>query len=394
MKEYTTNLINLRGYEVRQNYSDNYRLIFEVRVKAKYSNCPVCKKPSKTVYESKVRKVRHCFWFDRRCNLLLKQRRFKCHNCKRRFWEVAPGLIKYARRTEMFKKQIAKAALKGHDNKQTAKDHSVGEATVQRDINHHSRLEVLKKSSNICPKVMGIDEHHFTKRKGFATTICDLARRKVFDVTLGRSEKALNGYLNALRAKERCKVVVMDLSGSYKAIVQKHFPKALIVADRFHVIKLLNLRFMEVWKQLDSTGRQNLALVSVFRRKPSNLSPEQSVKLQRYLRSKPGLLAMYDFRNELHELLMQRGLSKNSTRQEIKRYLSMLEGLENSGFKPLESLAATFRSWEIEILRMLRFSKSNGITEGFHNKMEVISRTAYGFRNFKNYRLRVLLKCA
>ena len=42
---------------------------------------------------------------------------------------------------------------------------------------------------------------------------------------------------------------------------------------------------------------------------------------------------------------------------------------------------------------MWRFSKNNGITEGFHNKMEVISRRAYGFRNFENYRLRVLTHC-
>ena len=42
---------------------------------------------------------------------------------------------------------------------------------------------------------------------------------------------------------------------------------------------------------------------------------------------------------------------------------------------------------------MWRFSKSNGITEGFHNKMEMISRRAYGFRNFENYRLRVLTHC-
>jgi transposase len=42
---------------------------------------------------------------------------------------------------------------------------------------------------------------------------------------------------------------------------------------------------------------------------------------------------------------------------------------------------------------MWRFTKSNGITEGFHTKMEMISRRAYGFRNFENYRLRVLALC-
>lgn len=49
----------------------------------------------------------------------------------------------------------------------------------------------------------------------------------------------------------------------------------------------------------------------------------------------------------------------------------------------------SLHSWSEEIARMWRFTRSNGITEGFHNKMETISRQAYGFRNFENYRQRV-----
>ena len=45
-------------------------------------------------------------------------------------------------------------------------------------------------------------------------------------------------------------------------------------------------------------------------------------------------------------------------------------------------------------VRMWRFTKNNGITEGFHTKMEMISRRAFGFRNFDNYRLRVRVMCA
>ena len=44
-------------------------------------------------------------------------------------------------------------------------------------------------------------------------------------------------------------------------------------------------------------------------------------------------------------------------------------------------------------LNMWRFTKSNGITEGFHRKMKLIQRRAYGYRNFQNYRLRVLIEC-
>jgi len=226
--------------------------------------------------------------------------------------------------------------------------------------------------------------YHFNKFNDIET-IREMYR-KIFDVTLGRSEKSLNAYFSCLRNKERTKVVVMDLSGSYKALVRKHFPTALISADRFHVIRLLIHRFLECWKILDPEGRQNRGLLSLFRRKPSNLSIFQELNLRRYLRSKPGLEALYDFKNEIYTLLMQRGVQKKQMREIIEKYFEIIKLLKNSGFYPLISLAKTFESWQEEILRMLRFSRSNACTEGFHNKMEKISRVAYGFRNFKNYR--------
>ena len=54
-------------------------------------------------------------------------------------------------------------------------------------------------------------------------------------------------------------------------------------------------------------------------------------------------------------------------------------------------MAAT--SWAVEIATMWRFTHNNGITEGFHTKMEVLQRQAYGFRNFQNYRMRVRGMC-
>ena len=58
------------------------------------------------------------------------------------------------------------------------------------------------------------------------------------------------------------------------------------------------------------------------------------------------------------------------------------------------ALGETLDSWKEEIACMWRFTRNNGITEGFHNKMETISRVAYGFRNFENYRRRVKVLCS
>ena len=63
-------------------------------------------------------------------------------------------------------------------------------------------------------------------------------------------------------------------------------------------------------------------------------------------------------------------------------------------FPQLVTLGETLDNWKEEIACMWRFTRNNGITEGFHNKMETISRVAYGFRNFENYRRRVKVVCS
>lgn len=65
-----------------------------------------------------------------------------------------------------------------------------------------------------------------------------------------------------------------------------------------------------------------------------------------------------------------------------------------SGFVPGDQVfAKALAEWTEEIVRMWRFTSNNGITEGFHRKMILIQRRAYGFRSFANYRLRVIAQC-
>jgi transposase len=87
-------------------------------------------------------------------------------------------------------------------------------------------------------------------------------------------------------------------------------------------------------------------------------------------------------------------LKKKECREIIPEYLWIIEELKKIKFKHLQTLGYTLESWKEEIARMFRFSKTNGITEGLHNKMEMISRRSYGFRNFENYRLRVRVLCS
>lgn len=90
-------------------------------------------------------------------------------------------------------------------------------------------------------------------------------------------------------------------------------------------------------------------------------------------------------------------LVKHQKRKEVKALISQIlwhiNELLESPLEPMKTFGQTMRSWLEPIARMWRFTKNNGITEGFHTKMEMISRRAFGFRNFKNYRLRVIAIC-
>ena len=85
--------------------------------------------------------------------------------------------------------------------------------------------------------------------------------------------------------------------------------------------------------------------------------------------------------------------ARRQCRSLAPRLLGLILQLADSGLRPLVTLANTLRSWQEEIACMWRFTKNNGITEGFHRKLKLIQRRAYGFRNFHNYRLRVLAQC-
>jgi transposase len=269
----------------------------------------------------------------------------------------------------------------------------LGSATVERWYQDHFVIKNRELMNAHCPRVLGIDEHFFTRKDGFATTLANLTSHKVFDVVLGRSEQSLRSYLRNLIGKDRVRVVLMDLSEGYRSLVKKHFPNALIVADRFHVIRLVNQQFIKTWGELDERGRKSRGLLSLIRRHPDNFKPGQQEKLLSYLDGIPGLRAMYDFWQDLLRLLRMKGCDKRQCRQIVPEFLWIIEELKKTKFQYLQSLGFTLDNWKEEIARMFRFSKTNGITEGLHNKMEMLSRRAFGFRNFENYRLRVRVVC-
>jgi len=138
----------------------------------------------------------------------------------------------------------------------------------------------------------------------------------------------------------------------------------------------------------------SLGLLSLMRRHHHNLRPEQTEKLAAYLGAHPALESIYRFKQRLCYLLLKKHRTRKQCQSLIPRLLRAIYVLRQAGLAPLVQLGQNLHSWSHEIVAMWRFTRNNGITEGFHTKMEVLQRQAYGFRNFQNYRLRVKVMCS
>ena len=369
----------------------------EVRISVVYTGpkcCPHCQSERQRSKGWYRRSVRHQNLGLRHSRLELAARKWQCLDCGRQFQQCLPGILPGQHATEPFREAVFRQHLDGINRSRIGKRERIGAATVERHFRHGLKRHFWEKYSLRCPAILGIDEHFFTRRKGFATTLCDLKNHTVYDVVLGRSDAALEAYFQRLQGKDQVRIVCMDLSSTYRGVVKKHFPQARIVADRFHVIRLINHHFLGCWRDLDPIASKNRGLLSLMRRHHRNRKPEQKTKLQAYLHAHPALDPIYRFKQHLCYLL----LKKHRTRQQclplVSRLLSAVDQLRQAPLPQLVQLGETLGSWKEEIATMWRFTRNNGITEGFHTKMEVLQRQVYGFRNFSNYRLRVRIMCS
>ena len=131
-----------------------------------------------------------------------------------------------------------------------------------------------------------------------------------------------------------------------------------------------------------------------MRRHRHNLRADQNARLSAYLGEKPALESVYRFKQKLCHLLLEKHHNVRKCAKLIPRLLRAIADLKAAILPSLVQLGHTLHAWREEIATMWRFTRNNGITEGFHTKMEVLQRQAYGFRNFQNYRLRVRVMCS
>ncbi len=160
----------------------------EVVITARYTGPLSCAHCGGKLLRSKGgyrRTVRHEDGGLRHCFLRIEARKSLCLECGRQSRQRLIGLLPWQRASEAFQKAIFQQHLDGINRSRLGRREGIGGATVERYFQHGLRRQFTEWHPPRCPTVLGVDEHFFTRRKGYATTFCDLRNHKVYDVVLG-----------------------------------------------------------------------------------------------------------------------------------------------------------------------------------------------------------------
>lgn len=321
---------------------------------------------------------------------ILKQRYF-CKVCKKPFVEKIEGVRKYQRSTGRFEKFIADMCEQFSNMSAVQKRYNCSSSFAYKVFYKYQASKLKEKINYSWPSVLGVDEHFFTRRKGYveyATVITDMNKRRLYEMVQGKDTKSLIESLSHLQGREDVRLVAMDMSSTYRKFVRDFFPNAIIVADKFHVLRLLTPTIMKLQKQIHG-HRQELYLKKLVLKNRMKMDYFLRSDVDKYLKQHPELNIIYRAKERLYEFYRTKG-----TLRAVQGFYKLITELKATGHTALLKLAKTMERWKKEILLYFETRLTNARTEAFNRTAKLVQRRACGYKSFKNYRLRTLNACS
>ena len=183
----------------------------------------------------------------------------------------------------------------------------------------------------------------------------------------------------------------MDMCKLFKRIVKDKFPKASIVADCFHftrsVMNCLDELRLNIWRKAKGKERKYLKYLKTSLMKDiSKINDKDSEKLLYAFENFPILKYAYNLKNKFLDIK-----KANSFDEKEKLFREWLNEAECSTINEFKKCISTLREWHEYISNYFRLNYSNGPTEGKNNLIKSVKRISFGFRNFSNFRSRILI---
>lgn len=362
----------------------------EVMYRRPFATCPACSYHTRNVHDCRRQKKLDIPVHGQTLILVLHRRRFRCPECHKVFTEPDEICGWRRRTTERLRKQLYEEA-RHQTVKQVARVYGVGQRFVRECFANHSARQIERSGvTKDTPEILGMDEFSVRKGRRYQTLFCDLRLRRRLEVVDGRNKDSAKSYLDKLAEPEKVKVVVMDMHGPYRAAVEECLPKAEIVADKMHVVGLVNRALDKVRRRVQGRGKKEKPEVYegryVLLCDPADLNEKEKRQLDKLLRDYPELRRAWKLKEDFRRWFREADL--RGARLELNAWEREVEA---GGPAEYRELSRTLARWREQILNYFRYRVTNGYLEGNNNRTKAIQRQAYGYRNTGNLRLRILL---
>jgi len=389
MKKDIINCFNLKGL-ILDHMEANQHIHLHVRNPRNILHCPKCERKTKTVYDQKTRKILHGIFEDKKVLLIWKVRRFKCKHCQYVFTEPRPLGINRKRYDGHFANEVVKHLTKSNF-KDTSQKYQVSPPVLITILKDRQKVQELPSGE----LRLNVDEHSFSGRD-LKITIGEINNKKILAVLKDDRQITLRHYFQTWseEAKSRVKELCIDMKSSYLTVLEEVFPNARIVTDRFHVVKEMVRQVEELRKIMQNKGRIGDKRINRFllARNREDLTADEQERLKTIFENNkkfPALQNAYFVKEKVREIYQAR--SKKEAEKKFEMLISQLEQFEVGKIKEMRD---TLKRWRPYILNFFESRTTNAFIEGCHNKIKLLKRMSYGFRNFNNYVLKITLAFA
>lgn len=353
--------------------------------------CSGCGQSTRTVHDQQERRIRDLPIFQHRVELIVPRLRVACAGCGPKL-ERLSWLQPYARLTMRLSESVAqlcRVASVRHVADFFALDWKTVKAVDCADLQRRLGpidLEGLE--------VIGMDEFAIHKGHRYATVIVEPMRKRVLWVGRGRARTDVRPFFELL-GPERCarlRAAVMDMNAGYELEVKQHCPQAAIVFDLFHVVAKYGREVIDrVRVDRANELRANKPARRVVKgarwlllKNRESLAPGQDIALKELLAANRALFVVHVLRDALKHLwsLRHRGDAERA-------WNSWYAKARRSRIEPLKRFAANLKPYLPGILAHCQFPLGTNLIEGINNKIKVIKRMAYGFRDDAYFFLKI-----
>lgn len=353
--------------------------------------CSGCGAPVAAIHDRSERRIRDLPVFDEAVELRVPRLRLACPSCGPRL-ERLDWLAPHARVTQRLAESVARLCAVT-SLLHAARWFGLNWKTVKQiDFRHLERTLGPVDLTGVT--VIAMDEFAIQKGHRYATVVVEPERKRVLWVGRGRSRAEVRPFFELLGPEgcRRLRAVAMDMNTAYDLEVKQHCPNAEVVYDLFHVVAKFGrevidrVRVDEANRLRDDKPARRVVKTSrwLLLRNRENVPPDQIVKLDELLAANRALLTVYLLKDDLKQLWRYR-----SEAWARRFWKSWKRRALRSGLEPLKVFVRRLEPYLPGILAHCRWPLGTNLVEGINNKIKVIKRMAYGYRDDAYFFLKI-----